>query len=200
MVRRAKSFSDALPRLNSGRAHLKGKGWGIGLFPILPKSHSIAPRRVVELIVPYFTPECGIVMIETATVRLIRLRKAIRNNRVSFPSQIPVFVRTAPITLQRYVVQLYFLQGWSCGRIARRYGYSPFYIWQILNEWKRHAVALGYLQAIPSPEVLVDLKNALDRTMERMGRLEVKFKPCVNVSPRPSLPSRPKYESHSRSQ
>jgi hypothetical protein len=126
-------------------------------------------------------------MIEAATMRLTVLRKAIRNNRVSFPSQIPLFVRCAPSNLQRYSIQLYFLRGWSCEKIARRYGYSRFYIWQILNEWKRHAVSQGYLQAIPSAKAFVDLKNALHRTLEWTARLDQeKFKPCVDISLRVS--------------
>jgi hypothetical protein len=104
-------------------------------------------------------------MLDTSKMKLTLLRKAIRNNRVTFPSQVPLFVRTAPADLQRYSIQLYFLRGWSCEKIARRYGYSRFYIWQIVNEWKRHAVSLGYVQAIPPARALLDLKNALTRTI-----------------------------------
>jgi hypothetical protein len=109
-------------------------------------------------------------MIGTVPIKLTRLRKAIRNNQVSFPSQIPLFVRNGPGSVQRYSVQLYFLRGWNCGKIARRYGYSRFYIWQIVNEWKRHAVSLGYVQAIPPAGALLDLKNALQRTLDHAAR------------------------------
>jgi hypothetical protein len=122
-------------------------------------------------------------MIEAAAMKMTKLQKAIRSNRVSFPSQIPMFVRNAPGNLQRYSVQLYFLQGWNCGKIARRYGYSRFYIWQLVNEWKRHAVSLGYLQAIPPASVLLDLKNALQRTLERAaGPQPETFKAYTDVS------------------
>ena len=104
-------------------------------------------------------------MLDPNGIRLTLLRKAIRNNRVTFPAQVPLFVRNAPAHLQRYSIQLYFLRGWSCEKIARRYGYSRFYIWQIVNEWKRHAVSLGYVQAIPPARALLDLKNALTRTI-----------------------------------
>jgi hypothetical protein len=121
-------------------------------------------------------------MIDAAAMKLTMLRKAIRNNHVSFPSQIPMFVRNAPGNLQRYSVQLYFLRGWNCGRIARRYGYSRFYIWQLVNEWRRHAVFLGYLQAIPPARVLLDLKNALQRTLERpAGPEQEAFRACTDV-------------------
>jgi hypothetical protein len=122
-------------------------------------------------------------MIEAAAIKLTVLRKAIRSNRVSFPSQIPTFVRSAPGNLQRYSVQLYFLNGWNCGMIARRYGYSRFYIWQLVNEWKKHAVSLGYLQAIPPAGVLLDLRDALQRTLEHTARPKQEtLKACPNVS------------------
>jgi hypothetical protein len=94
-------------------------------------------------------------------MRLKKLRAAIQANEVSFPSQVPVFVKHATPTLQRYVVQLYFLQSWSCEKIAKRYGATRFYVWQIINEWKRHAVSMGYLQAIPPMEALVRRPEAM---------------------------------------
>jgi hypothetical protein len=93
-------------------------------------------------------------------IRLTQLRRLIRANRVSFPAQIPVFVRNAPADLQFRSVQLYFLNGWSCEKIAKRYGYSRFYIWQIVTEWRRHAVSLGYIQTIPPVRVLENLRKA----------------------------------------
>ena len=71
-----------------------------------------------------------------------------------------MFVRNSSADLQCHSVQLYFLQGWSVQKIAKRYGYSRFYIWQIVNEWKRHAIAVGYIQVIPPPWALADLKRA----------------------------------------
>jgi hypothetical protein len=86
---------------------------------------------------------------ELDSIRLDLLQEAVRSNKVSFPSQVPVFVRHATPDLQCRVVQLYFIHGWSCGRIAKRYGYVRNYIWGVVNEWRRHAVALGYIQVIP---------------------------------------------------
>ena len=108
--------------------------------------------------------------IELDQMRLTHLRKAIRGNRVSFPSQVPLFVRSAPANVQRHAIQLYFLRGWNCGKIARRYGYSRFYIWRIVNQWKQRAVSLGYLH--PIPPALADLKEALDGGFFFTGRLE----------------------------
>ena len=92
---------------------------------------------------------------ELSTVRLDLLQSAVRNNVVSFPAQVPVFVKHAASQLQCHVVQLYFVSGWSCQDIARRYGFARNYIWQIVNEWRRHAVALGYIQEIPPMPALV---------------------------------------------
>jgi hypothetical protein len=77
------------------------------------------------------------------------LRGAIRSNRISFPSQVPVFPKHDRADLQRKIVQLYFLFGWSCGRIGGRYSLGRQRVQQILNAWKRRAIQMGYLQPIP---------------------------------------------------
>ncbi|HEY1756083.1 MAG TPA: helix-turn-helix domain-containing protein [Bryobacteraceae bacterium] len=87
-------------------------------------------------------------------LRLDQLQEAIRSNQVSFPSQIPVFIKHAEGRLQTHVVLLYFVLGWSCDRIAKRYRCTRQHIWQIVSEWRRHAVALGYLQVIPPTEAM----------------------------------------------
>lgn len=83
------------------------------------------------------------------TFRLDQLRDAVRNNSVSFPSQVPIFERHDRPDLQRRIVQLYFLCGWSCATIAARYGMIRQRIGQVLNTWKRRAVETGYIQYIP---------------------------------------------------
>jgi hypothetical protein len=99
---------------------------------------------------------------ELESVRLDLLQQAVRTNEVSFPSQVPVFVRHAPPDLQCRVVQLYFIHGWSCGKIAKRYGFVRNYIWGVVNEWRRHAVSLGYIQVIPPmPQPFALLTDAM---------------------------------------
>jgi transposase len=83
-------------------------------------------------------------------MRVDLLRAAIRNNNVSFPSQIPTFERHDRPDLQRGVVQLYFTLGWSCEKIAARYGMLRQRVGQILRTWKRRALETGYIQTIPS--------------------------------------------------
>jgi Homeodomain-like domain len=93
-------------------------------------------------------------------LKLDQLQAAIRANQVSFPSQVPVFVKHGGEKLQGRVVVLYFVMGWSCSKIAKRYDVTRQHIWQAVNEWRRHAIALGYVQAIPPPEVLMPVRMA----------------------------------------
>jgi hypothetical protein len=101
------------------------------------------------------------------------LRRAIRANRISFPSQVPVFPKHDRADLQRKMVQLYFLLGWSCSRIGERYNLRRQRVQQILNAWKQRAVQVGYLQAIPPARALRSLRH-LPPTLrqERIYRYE----------------------------
>ena len=83
---------------------------------------------------------------------LSNLRAAIRGNRVSFPSQVPIFAKHDRPDLQRQMVQLYFIFGWNCDAIANRYGLIRQRVQQILNTWKRRAAQTGYIQHIPQPD------------------------------------------------
>jgi hypothetical protein len=80
---------------------------------------------------------------------LAELRRKIRRNRASFPSQVPTFPKHDRPDLQRKLVQLYFLFGWSCNRIALRHGILRQRVQQILSTWKRRAIQMGYIQDIP---------------------------------------------------
>jgi hypothetical protein len=98
---------------------------------------------------------------ENSTIEALSLdalRKAVRENRVSFPAQVPVFEKHDRADLQRKLVQLYFAFGWSCSAIGKRYGLLRQRVQQILNAWKRRAVQLGYIQDIPPVEALEALR------------------------------------------
>ena len=77
------------------------------------------------------------------------LRDALRENRISFPSQVPTFSKHDRPDLQRKLAQLYFVLGWNCSAIGARYGLLPGRVRQVLNTWKRRAVETGYIQHIP---------------------------------------------------
>jgi hypothetical protein len=86
----------------------------------------------------------------------VALRRAIRKNIVSFPSQIPVFLKQRPAGIEWRAVLLFFVLGWSSSRIAARFRVPPHHIWQILEDWSVRALALGCVQVIDH-EAFADL-------------------------------------------
>jgi len=85
------------------------------------------------------------------------LRMAIRANAVSFPAQVPTFPACGLPDLQHKLVHLYFINGWNCVNIADRYGLPDEQVRRVLNDWKRGAASAGYLQRIPSADVMMKL-------------------------------------------
>jgi hypothetical protein len=100
-------------------------------------------RPVAEL------PKRAITDAQLKVMRVDKLREALRDNRVSFPSQVPTFERHTRPDLQRKVVQLYFVLGWNSMQIRARYKLGRQRLQQILITWKKRAVELGYIQPIP---------------------------------------------------
>src|SRR6478609_2098441 len=76
------------------------------------------------------------------------LRRALRGNIVSFPSQIPALLKCPPADTQWRIVLLFFVRGWSSSKIAARFSVPRHRIWKILNGWSVRALALGYIQVI----------------------------------------------------
>jgi transposase len=87
-------------------------------------------------------------------MRVDELRAAIWKHQVSFPSQIPTFSKHTRPDLQRKLVQLYFICGWSGPKIRARYDLSAQRFQQILSTWKRRALELGFIQTIPPDQPL----------------------------------------------
>jgi hypothetical protein len=86
-------------------------------------------------------------------LRLDQLRLAIRLNTVTFPSQVPGFEKHGRADLQWKLAQLYFIRGWNCAGIGAKFGLLHRRVRQILNSWKARAIATGFIQPIPPPEV-----------------------------------------------
>ena len=89
-------------------------------------------------------------MMNIAQMRISALRTAIQTNKVSFPAQTPCFNQSRT-DIQWRLVQLYFVRGWNCVQLARRYNLTRQRIEQLLAEWVGCAATLGYLQEIPAP-------------------------------------------------
>jgi len=100
----------------------------------------------------------------------IVLRRAIRSNVVSFPSQVPVFLKQNPAGMQWRAVMLYFVLGWSSPRIAARFQVPTHRIWQILEDWSVRAFALGYLQILDADAFAACCAGAAaaNRAMEQL--------------------------------
>lgn len=84
-----------------------------------------------------------------ARLSLRRLREAIQNHEVSFPSQVPTFACQSRADIQWRLVELYFVRNWSCLQIGERYGITLERVRQLISNWKQRAIVLGYLQEIP---------------------------------------------------
>jgi len=98
---------------------------------------------------PYDSKSCG-VSVNIAQMSLRRLREAIQNNDVSFPSQVPIFFCQSRADIQWRLVELYFVRNWSCPELGERYRVTMQRARQILFNWVQRAIVLGYLQHVPA--------------------------------------------------
>jgi len=100
------------------------------------------------------------------------LRRAIRANIVSFPSQIPSLPKGSQADMQWRMVLLFFVRGWSVVNIAERFHVPRHRVWTLLNGWSVRAMALGHVQVI-DPEAFEaccrgDLESGADRDIEEV--------------------------------
>src|SRR5260370_20142378 len=115
------------------------------------------------------------------------LRRALRRNIVSCPSQIPVFLKQPPAGMQWRMVLLYFVRGWSSVKIAARFNVPTHWIRKSLNEWSVRALALGFVQVI-DPEAFAacchsDVEYGTNRDTE-----ESDSQPLPDAAPAMSAP------------
>jgi hypothetical protein len=89
------------------------------------------------------------------------LRLAVSRNLVSFPSQVPSFMRRHRGEVQARVALLYFVHGWTIKQIRIRYGFNKVVVMKLLSEWRIRAIAAGYIQDI-RPDASTPLAEALD--------------------------------------
>jgi hypothetical protein len=77
------------------------------------------------------------------------LQRAIRENYVSFPAQVPIYSDQPRADIQWRLAVLYFVHGWSIHEVARRYKLSRERAGQIIKAWRILSVEGGYIQEIP---------------------------------------------------
>ena len=78
----------------------------------------------------------------------MRLREAIRNNSVTFPSQTAEIRSLVDGDVRWRISHLYFVSGWPVRRICVRYRLSRQVVHNLLNQWRLRAVAAGLVQEI----------------------------------------------------
>lgn len=162
------AHSRALGRLNAGA----GFSANSAAFPItLPQMNPPSKRP----------PDAAVLDKKLHEMRVDQLREAIRNNQASFPAQIPTFSRHTRPDLQRKLVQLYFVHGWSAPKIRARYRLGEQRFQQILSTWKNRAIELGYIQAIP-PDPRIALSSL------RLP-IRVALSPAPNGAPVAAVPA-----------
>jgi DNA-binding winged helix-turn-helix (wHTH) protein len=89
-----------------------------------------------------------------------KLRERIRNNKMTFPSQVPAFSGQPKAKILWRMAALFFVGGWSYPTLAARYGLCAEYVRLLIKQWTQRAIHLGLIQEIPSADALVNLKQA----------------------------------------
>lgn len=108
---------------------------------------SIRPRRPKTMSGTHASRE---VSENIREMSLGRLRTAIRNNRISFPAQLPSLSCPPNAEIQWRLAALFFVHGWPCTELGRRYGLCVKYVEKLIQHWTRRAIISGYLQEIPT--------------------------------------------------
>jgi hypothetical protein len=99
------------------------------------------------------------------------LRAAIQRNLVSFPSQIPAFMKRPGDDTQQRIAHLYFSRGWQIRNICARYGLSKATVQRFVSEWRIRAIGAGYIQDIHPEDldVLIHMKDESELTLSADG-------------------------------
>jgi hypothetical protein len=86
--------------------------------------------------------------VDVARMDIRRLRAAIQNHEISFPSPVPVFPCQSRADIQWRLAELYLIHNWSCPELGERYALTLERVRQLITQWVRRAAVLGYLQEI----------------------------------------------------
>ena len=126
------------------------------------------------------------------------LRRAVQENLVTFPAQVPIFKNRPRPDLQRKIAVLYFVRGWTMTDIAKRYNMARQRVGQILTAWRTRAVMEGYLQKIeletlpepsaPSSESYHDGDAGMDIADPASARIPARSQAYDNSGKHVSIP------------
>src|SRR5580692_3491903 len=111
------------------------------------------------------------------------LRIAIQRNLVSFPSQMPAFMKRPGDDTQQRIAHLYFSRGWPVRNICARYGLSKAMVQRLVSEWRIRAVVAGFIQDIHPEDldVLIHMKDEAEPPMP--GEREDAYSQEVHLPP-----------------
>lgn len=120
-------------------------------------------------------------------ISLRRLRTAIQNNEVSFPSQVPRFRCQSRSDIQWRLAELYLIHNWSCPELGERYGVTMERARQLVFNWVQRAIVIGYLQEIPG-QAPPAKKSVAPRSDWKLSTNHVAMGSGEIGSSRPSVP------------
>jgi len=106
-----------------------------------------------------------------AKTRLPCLRQAVQENRVAFPAPVPVFAHEYRADVQRRLVELYFIRGWSFCRLGGRYKVTAGRVRQTIRRWVEHATALNYLQSIAAEDACLPARQTAGKPVGGVSRV-----------------------------
>jgi hypothetical protein len=113
---------------------------------------------------------------------LQEFREAIRKNEIAFPSPAPRFPRQCKPELQWRAAELFLIHGWTCSRLAARYGVTRGRVWLLIRSWIDRALALGYLQDIPPADAPMAPQNRTSALDEASSSLLTRWPPTTTAA------------------
>ena len=113
---------------------------------------------------------------------LQQFREAIQKNEIVFPSPVPQFSCQYRPDIQWRAAELFLIHGWTCSRLAARYGVTRGRIWQVVRNWIDRAITLGYLQDIPPADTMTVAANHTGALGEAAAPLYAQRPPATAVS------------------
>jgi hypothetical protein len=119
--------------------------------------------------------------VERTRRTLKQFREAIQSNQVAFPQPAPKFACQCRPEIQWRAAELFLIHGWTCSRLAARYGVTRGRIWWFVRSWLDRAMALGYLQDIPPAEAVIATANHIGAVMEAPMHLPSQWPPAPAV-------------------
>lgn len=116
---------------------------------------------------------------------LKQFREAIQSNQVAFPQPAPKFPCQCRPEIQWRAAELFLIHGWTCSRLAARYGVTRGRIWWYVRSWIDRALALGYLADIPPADTMIVAANHTGALGEAPVPLQPQWPPAAVVANNP---------------